>query len=488
MMKFFLLSLFSLFSLIFSFGQEKKLVTISGTAPTYVGQTISFFEIEDYFSMKENRIASTNVQADSTFNVSFYVNETKKIIVRGNKNHSFLYIQPNAKYDIYLPEKDKFEPYRPSGNSVEITFFNLDSTDINYSILQFQRWSDDFIGNYFYLRKSKPMEFAQKMEEFKTLVEKKYNLNDTTIKYPKGSPENYMNVFVRYSFASMDNIQYAAERNRYEKHDFYIKHSPVEYQNDEYMAYINAFYEKMTPRLSMETNNRVYLGLLKSSPTMIMRALGAEYTLINMRLREMIMIKMLSEEFYSKDFPQTNILTVLDSVSNHGLFDANAVIAKNMKLRLTELTVGGKAPDFVLKNEKGETKLLTNYGKKHLYIHFYDPSSSKSTIELEPLKKLYETYKEDIQFVTVYPDKEYKSEEVKLYLESIPWEKCKTDISSPVWNNYKIETFPNYVLIDGYGYVVGAPALGPMPNGQYETIDKSFFYIQKVNAELRGGN
>jgi hypothetical protein len=332
------------------------------------------------------------------------------------------------------------------------------------------------------------MEFAQKMEEFKTLVEKKYNLNDTIIKYQKGSPENYLNVFVRYSFASMDNIQYAAERNRYEKHDFYIKHSPVEYQNDEYMAYINAFYEKMTPRLSMETNNRVYLGLLKSSPTMIMRALGAEYTLINMRLREMIMIKMLSEEFYSKDFPQTNILTVLDSVSNHGLFDANAVIAKNMKLRLTELTVGGKAPDFVLKNEKGETKLLTNYGKKHLYIHFYDPSSSKSTIELEPLKKLYETYKEDIQFVTVYPDKEYKSEDIKLYLESIPWEKCKTDISSPVWNNYKIETFPNYVLIDGYGYVVGAPALGPMPNGQYETIDKSFFYIQKVNAELRGGN
>jgi hypothetical protein len=58
-MKFFLLSLFSLFSLIFSFGQEKKLVTISGTAPTYVGQTISFFEIEDYFSMKIELLQQT---------------------------------------------------------------------------------------------------------------------------------------------------------------------------------------------------------------------------------------------------------------------------------------------------------------------------------------------------------------------------------------------------------------------------------------------
>lgn len=470
------------------FSQDKKLVTINGTAPSYVGQTISFMAIEDYFSMMESRIASTTVLPDSSFSVSFYANETQKIIVRASKNKSFLYIQPNGVYDIYIPAKDKFEPYRPSGNNVEITFFNLDSTDINYTILQFQRWSDDFIGNYFYLRQSKPLEFATKMDEFKSIVEKKYKLNDTLEKFPKGSPENYLKVLVRYSFASMDNIQFAAERNRFEKHDFYIKHSPVEYQNDEYMAYINAFYEKMTPRLSMETNNRVYLGLLKSSPTLIMRALGSEYTLINMRLREMVMIKMLSEEFYSKDFPQTNILTVMDSVANHSLFDANAVIARNMKLRLTELSVGGKAPDFVLKNTAGETKLLTNYGKKHLYIHFYDPSSSKSKLELDPLKKLYETYKEDIQFITVYPNKEYKPEDLNNYLDVIPWEKFQVDDANAVWKNFKIETFPSYVLIDGYGYVVGAPALGPMPNGSYETIDKSFFYIQKVNTELRGGN
>ena len=477
-----------LINVLTSFGQDKKLVTIKGTAPSYVGQTISFMAIEDYFSMMESRIASTTVLPDSTFSVSFFANETQKIIIRANKNKSFLYIQPNGVYDIYIPAKDKYEPYRPNGNNVEITFFNLDTTDINYNILQFQRWSDDFIGNYFYLRQSKPLEFATKMDEFKTIVEKKYNLNDTLEKFAKGSPENYLKVFVRYSFASLDNIQFAAERNRYEKHDFYIKHSPVEYQNDEYMGYINAFYEKMTPRLSMETNNRVYLGLLKSSPTLIMRALGSEYTLINMRLREMVMIKMLSEEFYSKDFPQTNILTVLDSVANHSLFDANAVIARNMKLRLTELTVGGKAPDFILKNTAGESKTLANYGKKHLYIHFYDPASSKSTIELEPLKKLYELYKDDVQFITIYPKKEYKAEDVKAYIDTIPWEKFQVDESNAVWKNYKIETYPGYVLLDGYGYVVGAPALGPMPNGSYETIDRSFFYIQKVNKELQEGN
>jgi len=466
------------------FAQTGKIVTIKGYAPSYVGQTVSFMEIEDYFSMNEATLATTTVKEDSTFSLSFYTQETQKIIVHANKNKSYLYIQPNAEYDLFIPDKDKYEPYRPGGNIVEVTFFNLDTTDINYEILQFQRWTDEFVSSYYHLKNVKPVEFASKLDEFKSALEKKYNLSDTA-KQEHGSADNYFKVFVRYSIASLDNIQFAAERNRYEKHDFYIKHSPVEYKNDAYMTYINAFYEKLIPRLSMETNNRVYLGLLKSSPTLIMKALGSEYTLKNMRIREMIMVKALAEEFYSKDFPQTNILTVLDSVANHSLFDANAVIARNLINRLTQIVPGGKAPDFVLKNEDAAIKTLSSYSKKHLYLHFYDPESQKNNIELEPLKQMYETYKNDISFVTIYPDDEYDTTVLNAYLNTIPWEKCKTDRSNPIWKKYKIETFPSYVLIDGFGYVVAAPALGPMPDGQYQTIDRTFFYIQKVNDEIR---
>lgn len=482
-----LLSYLIIFSSAIAIAQDGKIVKVKGFAPGYVGQSITFYEIEDYFSMNEASIASATVLPDSTFNVSFYIKETQKVIIRAtNKNKSYIYVQPQGMYDIYLPDKDKFEPYRPNGNSVEATFFDLDTLDINYKILQFQRWMDEFVSSYYHLKNLKPMEFASKLDEFKTAVEKNYNLNDSVKNSTASEPEKYFDTFVRFSIASLDNIQYAAERNRYEKHDFYIKHTPVQYKNDAYMSYINAFYEKMMPRLSMETNNRVYLGLLKSSPTLIMRALGSEYTLINMRIREMVMIKALSEEFNSKDFPQTNILTVLDSVANHSLFDANAIIARNMMNRLTQLVAGGKAPDFVLKNEKGDVVTLNSFIKKHLYFHFYDPSSVKSTIELEPLLKLYDTYKEEVTFITIYPAKMYKEDDVKEYINTIPWMKFAIDETNPIWKNYKIDTYPSYVLIDGYGYVVGAPALGPMPDGQYQTIDKTFFYIRKINKEMRG--
>jgi len=385
-----------------------------------------------------------------------------------------LYVAPGASYDIYLPDKDPYEPYRPNGNNVEVTFFGLDSTDINYKILTYLRWQDEFIGEYYYLKALKPLEFSQNLDRFKVNVEK-YYAND--------SSDVYFMTFIRFSIASLDNIQHAADRNRYEKHDFYIKNFPVSYRNDAYMGYISTFYEKMMPRLPMETNNRVYLGILKSSPTLIMRALGSEYTLINTRIREMVMIKALGEAFYTGEYPQTNILTILDSVSTTPLFQANGIFAKNMILRLTDLVPGGKAPDFAAANSHGEMKTLLNYRDKHLYIHFFDPSSQKSNIQLYPLIKLYEQYKNDVTFITISPDRELDSL-AKSQLDKIPWETFKLDEKSPVFKLYKATTFPYYVLIDEMGFVVAAPALTPMPNGQYETIDKTFFYIKKAREEI----
>jgi hypothetical protein len=449
---------------------EKSLVTINGFAPKYVGQTISIMQIDDYFSMKECPLGTTSVGKDSTFSISFFTNDIQKVIVHAAKNRSFMYIQPNATYDIFIPDKDPYEAYRPNGNQVELSFFGMDSTDINYKILQFQRWSDEYMSSIYYLKSTKPLEFGKKIEEFKLNAERVYGKDTCT----------FFKTYVKFSIASLDNIQFIAERNRFEKHDFYIKSSPVSYKNDAYMSYINSFYEKMLPRLSSEANAMVYAAVLKSSPALLMRALGTEYTLINLRIREMVMIKMLSEEFYAKDLPQTNIITILDSLSNRCLFSGNTIIAKNLLSRLTELATGGKAPDFALTLPDGGLTKLYNYRGKHLYLHFLDPKSIKSRNEIGPLIQIFERYKDDIQFVTIYPTGEYDQKLMETTLYTIPWTKIPVDPSNVFWKNYKIESFPQYILIDGYGYVVAAPALGPLPNGQYETIDQLFFSIRKA--------
>ena len=465
---FFLLSFLS-----FSLYAQKGIVTIKGFAPAYIGKKIEIVEIQDYLSMSEALIATSTVNADSTFSISFETSKTQKVIVKSNKNKAFLYIQPKGSYEVYLPEKDKYDPYRPNGNTVELSFYDLDSNDINYKILGFERWVDDFLGNNFYTKKANGIEFAKQLDKFKLNVENAYKADTST----------FFKTFVKFSVASLDDIQQSAQRNRYEKHDFYIKFSPVSYENDAYMEYILKFYENLAPRLSFETNNNVYLGVLKASPTLVMKALGGEYTLLNLRIREMMMVKMLSDVYYNGDFPQTNVITILDSVSNKAMFEATKVISANLKKRLLELVPGGKAPDFVMTGSNGESKTLYSLNGKHVYFHFFDPKSIDCQTEFPLLNSLYTKYGDDVQFVTIYKKYDSYSDNEKKLLESIKWLNYSVDSEDPIFDSYQIQTFPSYVLLDANGYVVASPALGPRPNGEGVNIDKTFFYIQKVRAE-----
>ena len=453
----------------FSFGQQKR-VTIFGYAPSYIGKKISFHQIEDYFSDKELSLAACTVKEDSTFSVSFFIEETQRVTLRAMNNYAWLYIEPDARYEILIPEDNPYNATVKSGNQLEVSFFNLKPTDINYKILSFQRWTDEFIGYNLALKNTDPKRFAEKLDTFKLNVEKTYK-QDSSI---------FFLTFVRFSMAELDEIEFKGSRNRFEKFDFYLKNSPVFYANDAYMHYMRKFYKNMIPRLSNEANNEVYLGVLKSSPKLVMKALGSDYTLKNIRLREMVMMQALSEVFYSDDFPQTNILKIFDSLSLRALFPENRIIATNLINRVTELVPGTKTPDFVLINDEGMAKTHADFRGKHLYIQFYDPKSLNNQNEMTILKELHKKYINDVQFLTiVLDDGDLTPEEIK-DLKEIQWQYYRRPAKDDFMKKFKIKNYPSYVLIDVTGYIVQSPALAPTPNAQYETIDRTFFQIQKM--------
>lgn len=446
-------------------------VTIKGYAPAYVNTIIEAYKIQDYLTMKEELIASTTVKSDSSFAFSLPLASSQKIILKSKKNKAYLYVQPKANYEVLFPEKDKYDPFRPSGNTVEITFFSLDTNDINYKILGFNRWVDDFVGNYYYSKNSKPIEFSKELDLFKSNAEKAYK-NDTN---------TYFKTYVRFTFASMDEIQNVGSRNKYEKHDFYLKHTPVSYENDAYMMYMTKFYENLMQRLNLETSSKVNLAIEKSSPTLVMKALSGEYTLINLRIREIVMIKLMAEEFYKGPEYQKNILTILDSVSIHALFKNDQIIAKNTIIRLLELVPGTKSPDFKFVAVDGSIVNLNTYNGKHIYLHFFNPKSDNCLKELPVLTQLNEKYKNSIQIVTVYPKVKNLSIDAQKSIDLISWSKFEVNENDPIFKQFSVESFPYYVLIDQIGYIVSAPALGPI--GQYETIDKTFYFIQDINSK-----
>jgi peroxiredoxin len=174
----------------------------------------------------------------------------------------------------------------------------------------------------------------------------------------------------------------------------------------------------------------------------------------------------------------------MDSVATHGISEKNRTIAKNLKARLTELVPGIKAPDFVVKDTSG-VNTLSSYRGKYLYIHFIDPESAQNRKDINLLKEINKRYNQNIEFISVYKESDQMENSYLEELNAAQWNAYGLKESNSIWKNYQVTTFPHYVLIDPTGHIVASPALSPTPNGQYETIDKTFFLIQKA-IERRG--
>lgn len=246
------------------------------------------------------------------------------------------------------------------------------------------------------------------------------------------------------------------------------------------MEYFLNFFDNFHFKLPRAREQQFYNALIQSSPTLIMQSLSNTYMLKNnLRVRELVMIKMLSDVYYSEDYPQTNILEVLDSVSQHALFTENRNIAKNISFRLTELKPGSKTPDFVF-NVNGNKKSKSDYYGEYHYIQFVKADLKKSTQDIELLSRLYNKYGGSTHFTTiVVSDDELNVEKFKKKF-NITWDIVVIDSDSEILSKFNIQAFPQYVLLDRSSYVVAAPALGPKPNGEYETIERQLYSISKL--------
>jgi len=451
---------------------SQSIVTVEGFAPAYVGQKIRFFKTEDYLTEKQIKIAESTVKGDSTFEVSFFTNEIFKLQVFAGKNHFYMYTQPNGKYDLVIKDKSSYKPQHPSGSEVDFFFLGLDSADINYSILVFEDRMMSFLQDTYTYQKRTSGDFAQELDVFKSELSDLYE-SDTS---------QFFKTYVMFAMASIDDLPFRGNRNKYEKYDFYIKPQTVWYQNDRYMEYILQYYDKYASQMSRVLNQAFYDGVLRSSPTMIMNTLGNDYALQNIRLREFVMLKMLKDAFYTGEYPETNIIAVLDSVSTNGLFEANRPIAKRLMERLTDLTPGGKAPHFLI-DVLGKNVTLNDYKGKHLYVHFVDINVKNSLIDFPVLNNLYGKYSSGVEFLTIVVKDNEVNPSQFIKEHNISWDCAFVDRDNIMLDRYNAISFPYFVLLDTQGYVVSAPALAPRPNGEYETIEQSMFQIKKRREE-----
>ena len=431
--------------------------------------TISLFEIEDYITKTEKKISETEVDDKGNFRLIFSSNDIKKIILRVNSNFTWMYIQPNSTYFIDIPKDGQITQFI-TNNEIEMVFFRLASDDINYKILGFEAWMDNYLSDIYILKDKQPGEFVQKIAAFKKEVNDVYS-KDTSL---------FFSSYLKYSIGlTIDNINFISAPSEADKFEFYIKDSPILINNNKYIEYLYSFYENYYYKLDQNLRAQLNTSIRKYDLENCLQTLKKDPYIKTEELAELILLMMINQSAFSQEISKN----ILNKIYEKSINENYSTIAKNLLLKADEINIGDIFPNLVL-DKKSQFTLQMLKGKP-IYIHCFDPKNQKSITEISALLKLNEKYEKYINIISVYskPKEDFSMSEQR-NLNLIKWKKFELEPSENSWKILNIPSFPYYLFLDKDLVLLASPALSPSPNGSYETIERSFYDIKRKIEQI----
>lgn len=405
---------------------------------------------------------------DSLFHIPLNVQGTIKAVIQIDRTESEIYLAPETSYGLYFM-KAVGQPDGFQIKKTEVIFFDLDSTDINYRVIEYNQWVDMFIS--LYSATISTSNFQMYLDTFKVDV----------ANYYKDVKDQYFLTYVRYNIAEMDQAFNSKGRLRLNTYMNFINPFPVYFENDQYMQFFTRFYSDDFGDYIPEIEQAIFVALNESSPTKLMLALKQDLFLANPEIRELVMVDKLGKAFYQEPEFRNNILTILDSVSKHAAFPHSAVVARNVISFVTRVEQGFPAPHINLKSS--DTTIITwdKYKGKFVYFNFFETWNEEALSEMRFIGELRKIYHEDIAFLSVCTDEtREKFDQFKKDNPELNWDILYVGKDEELINKFRVTSTPAYFLIDQDGFIALAPAPAPSPDGEYESIDKTFYIIREA--------
>lgn len=444
-------------------------VRIIGHAPQFVNQRFFLWRYDDFISGKKTLVQDTSVNAQGIFKFQVNVDQIKKFVIGNDQLTAYLYVQPNAKYNVeFIADQAQHASYNLK-EEVELTFYDLDSNDINYKILGFEAWIDNYMADIFVERDVNPGSYASKIALLKMMV-----AHDI-----KKDTSAYFANFMRYTVANdIDNQRFIGSPTKIDQYKQQLAGQPILYGCDYYMDYFKSFYDQFIYQIEPEIANQLFAAYasnnLISSDTILAQASFVE----NKELRSLVQLYLLKQGLNDNFLPRSVIISTLKKIGKKSPYQIHREIAINILSQLTLIHQGDPFPFNELIGSTGQIDFTSLQGK-YIYIHAFNPANTLAIGELPALKKLKNAYGSKVEFVTLYVDGITDNASETRAMEQITWKKIGLPLDSHVWNNLGILTFPYYILLDRDSNVMATPALGPSPNGKYETIEKTFYDLSK---------
>jgi len=435
--------------------------TIVGYAPQFCGKKFFLWKEEDFLSKKRAVIKDTIVNSKGIFRFTVAPGPIQKYFIGNNDLFGYLYVQDGGKYKIeFISEKSQDKTYNLR-EEIELTFIDLDSTDINYKILGYESWLDDILSQI-HFEKNNDDELWSKITYLKYAI----------LKDVQQDTSSFFRNYVWYSIAmNIDNLRYKGARSQKDNFETYFQNRPILYSNTSYCQYFESFFDQFVTRMQVEDASSFFQAVVDLNIAAQDQIIKKYSYTSDDPLRSLIALYILKQAAGANLIPKSIIISNLSLRNTSSPIETHRKLANNLLLKLSKLSVGDVFPFDRIKIKPTDGK--------YVYIHAFNTSNTQCIQELNALIKLKLRYGSTIEFLTVYVDKPLNSVTEKKAFESISWTKVGLKEDDPLWEQLGIFTFPYYLLIDKDFVLLASPALTPTPNGKYETIEKTFFELSK---------
>ena len=434
-------------------------IKIKGTNTDYKSFQIDIYRYSDLISMTEIKIAECMTDSAGNFECEFDVPSTCQVFMYLGYYKGFFFVEPKKTYELVLPPRkektlvDELNPFFAE-EEFNIGIKNAKENELNYLISSFDAIYDPFLSeNFNYLYVYSDVKMVDSLQKV------------TFAKYA-GIKNPFFKDYMTYKFDYLHYFTYDRDRNFATKK--YFTNKPVLYQNPAYMEFFNQLWGKYFTFLGVSDKygERMMSNIIYSkSPTELDRTLYLNMALRDDTLRELVMLKGLSDCLTKPDlYPPNTVVQMLDSITKISKIPEHRIISLYILSKENKLKQFDTAYDFTLKDATGEPVTLSSFRGKYVYLNFARSENYACQKDYRLLEEINNKHINGLQILTVSSDQDTAT--FNDFVKSNPqfsWPILYDD-KKRVTKKYAMRALPSYLIIDPEGRIAMIPAITPQQN------------------------
>lgn len=198
----------------------------------------------------------------------------------------------------------------------------------------------------------------------------------------------------------------------------------------------------------------------------------------NQNLAEIIIAWNLKRMYYEMPDEKKQILDYINIISNSTKNQRNKKLINDILRQINYLSFNSDAPQFSLKNKKGDIISLSDYKEDILVIQFVNQISSMTDYQFEELKRHSQLWGENIKIITIATKDSFKDFIQLFENKGYNWELLNLGNDILLLEKYRIITYPDYVIIGKDNKIGMSPAPAPDQYLDYH-VERIYKYYYK---------